>query len=307
MREAELFSRNGLAVRSIARKLLECEPGSRIPRVQDFAAKCEVGRGTVQSALQLLVDAGAVGLDSRGHLGTFLVAADFAKLWEFAGQSNLVGAMPLPYSRRYEGLASGLYAAFEGQNIPFHLSYMRGGANRVKALCQGRYDIVVTSVRAADVAAQDQPIAILHSFGPGSYVGAHGLLVRNPEWRSVQPGMRIGVDSTSVDQYTLTMEVCRDVDVEFVELPYMQLFEQLLHGKIDAAVWNIDEVEQRYGRRGPVSIVPLEFREDDATEAALVVRREDLSIFQNLLKTVDLNQVTTIQQAVLAGTSTPHY
>lgn len=306
MRDAALFSRNGLAVRNIARELLACEIGSRIPRVEDFAVKCGVGRGTVQSALQLLVESRAVHLDSRGHLGTFLMEADFAKLWEFAGRSNLMGAMPLPYSRRNEGLATGLYAAFERQQIPFHMSYMRGGANRVKALAEGRYDFVVLSMRAANLAA-GSGVDVLHSFGRGTYVGAHGLLVRDEKYRSVQPGMRIGVDSSSTDQYTLTMELCKDTDVEYVELPYMQLLEQLGHGNIDAAVWNVDEVEQRFGRRGPVYIVPLEFNEDDATEAALVVRREDFRIFQNLLKMVDMDQVVTIQRTVLDGERVPRY
>lgn len=307
MQNETLFSRNGLAVRNIARELLACEIGSRIPRVQDFAAKYGVGRGTVQSAIQLLTDSRAVELDSRGHLGTFLMTADFAKLWEFAGRSNLMGAMPLPYSRRNEGLATGLYAVFEQQKIPFHMSYMRGGANRVKALIEGRYDFVVLSMRASHLAVEENHVAVLHGFGVRTYVGAHGLLVRDPNIRSVKPGMRFGIDSSSLDQYTLTMELCKDVDVEFVELPYMQILEQLSQGNIDAAVWNIDELEERFGQHGPIHIIPLEFNEDDATEAALVVRQEDLKIFQNLLKKVNMEQVVAIQRDILNGVRVPRY
>ncbi|SFV06193.1 YhfZ C-terminal domain-containing protein [Alicyclobacillus macrosporangiidus] len=200
-----------------------------------------------------------------------------------------------------------MYAAFERQNIPFHITYMRGGVNRVKALCEGRYDFAVLSARAAAQAAADYPVELLYSFGPGTYVGAHGLLFRDPERHSVEPGMKIGVDSSSADQYTLTMALCQGVDVEFVELPYMQIMEQLAIGNIDAAVWNVDEVEQRFGRRSSVYIVPLDFNEDDATEAAIVVRREDLGIFQNLLRIVDMGQVIAVQRAVLDGVRVPRY
>ncbi|WAH36164.1 GntR family transcriptional regulator YhfZ [Alicyclobacillus dauci] len=307
MSEEILFSKNGIAVTKIARELLTYKIGARIPRIQDFAQKCEVGRGTVQSAIQLLADAQAVRLESRGHLGTYLLELDFVKLWEFAGMSTLMGAMPLPYSRRNEGLATGLYAVFERRNIPFHLSYMRGGTNRIKALVGGRYDLVVMSKRAADLAAAEYEVSILHSFGPITYVGAHALLVRNEDDKVIRKGMKVGIDVSSFDQKTLTYELCQDKDVEYVHLPYMQILDELANGTIDAAVWNSDEVEHRFGKAGPIYMYPLHVNEDDATEAAIVVRKADYEIFANLIEQLDLQQINRIQDEVLAGSRVPRY
>lgn len=307
MPDQTLLTRHGIAVTKIARELLACEVGARIPRIEDFSASCGVGRGTVQSALQLLAGSKAIHLESRGHLGTFLKNADFPRLWEFAGLKNLMGAMPLPYSRRNEGLATGLYAAFEHKNVPFHLSYMRGSANRVKALNEGRYDFVLLSTRAANHAVSENNGRIVHRFGPKTYVGAHALLIRSDDKPLLRRGMRVGVDSSSVDQQTLTFEMCRGVEVTYVELPYMQLFEQLVQGNIDAAVWNADEVKQWFGDDEHIQVVPLTIDEHDATEAALLVREEDHGFFQNLLKLIDLEQVVQVQRDVLDGLQVPRY
>jgi hypothetical protein len=306
MSDSLLLTKNGIAVKKIARELLTHEVGTRIPRVQDFAEKLHVGRGTVQGALQLLVDTNAIRLESRGHLGTYLLESDFPKLWAMAGMSTL-GAMPLPYSRRNEGLATGLYTLFERHNIPFHLSYMRGGANRVQALLAGRYDFVVMSRRAAECAVREHDVALLYSFGPYTYVGAHVLLVRNPGDAVINPYMRVGLDSSSIDQKLLTLELFKDVPVEYVELPYMQIFEQLVAGVVDAAVWNGDEIEHRFGEQGPVYARPLEIDAVDATEACIVVRCEDYDIFANLTQRLELGYVVEVQQEVLAGKRVPRY
>ena len=48
----------------IARELISLRRGERIPRVQDYARKLRVGYGTVQAALHLLENVGAVKLAS---------------------------------------------------------------------------------------------------------------------------------------------------------------------------------------------------------------------------------------------------
>ena len=111
-----------------------------------------LGRGTVQGALRLLEEMGAIRLESRGHLGTFLSRKDDQALWEIAGMSHVVGVMPLPYSRKYEGLATGLVEAFREINVPFNLAFMRGSTHRIDALQSGRYDFAVVSGLAAELA-----------------------------------------------------------------------------------------------------------------------------------------------------------
>ncbi|CAM5589502.1 GntR family transcriptional regulator OS=Streptomyces rimosus subsp. rimosus (strain ATCC /DSM 40260 / JCM 4667 / NRRL 2234) OX=1265868 GN=SRIM_029555 PE=4 SV=1 [Streptomyces rimosus subsp. rimosus] len=139
--DERFLTRNGHAARRLAALLIN-QPtegeGARLPRVRDLAAELGVGNGTVQAALQLLEESGAMDTVARGHLGTFLVRADRAILWRLAGLGTVLAAMPLPHSRRREGLATGLRGAFEKTGAPFAITFMRGAATRVELCWTGR-------------------------------------------------------------------------------------------------------------------------------------------------------------------------
>src|SRR5699024_2723767 len=96
------------AAKEIAKILIPIEPGSRIPRIDDFAQRLSLGRGTVQGGLRVLEDSQVVELQSKGHLGTYLVQKNERLLKKVAGVGAYLGAMPLPYSKMYEGLATGM-------------------------------------------------------------------------------------------------------------------------------------------------------------------------------------------------------
>ena len=117
-----LFSKNGLSTRKLANLLLAFQEGDRIPTVTELNDQIQLARGTVQNAIKLLQQCGAVELESHGKSGTILKKRDVKKLLEIAGITNILGVMPLPYSRRYEGLATGLVASMENSyDIPISL------------------------------------------------------------------------------------------------------------------------------------------------------------------------------------------
>ncbi|WP_347548624.1 GntR family transcriptional regulator YhfZ [Pseudalkalibacillus hwajinpoensis] len=239
----KLYSKNGLAARRIAAKLLSIEPGSRIPRVSDFVTETSLGRGTIQAALRLLEEIEAIHLEARGHLGTFLIRTNRELLWDIAGLGSVMGAMPLPYSRKYEGLATGLVQVLENMKIPFNLAFMRGSLNRIEALKAGRYDFVIVSKLAAELAVQeDDRIEIVKTFGNNSYVSGHEVFFADSKVQHIQKGMRVGIDYSSADQHLLTEHEVEGIDVELVEVNYMQLMEMLKNNEIDAAIWNKDEM-----------------------------------------------------------------
>src|SRR5690625_5319804 len=146
----ELFSKNGLAAKEIAYELIGIEEGERIPRVEDFVNELKMGRGTVQGALRILEDLRAVTLESRGHLGTFMVKRNLHLLKEIAGVGELMGAMPLPYSTLYEGFATGLIEVSDKFIDNISLAYMRGSKQRIESLKARRYDFIVLSKLAAE-------------------------------------------------------------------------------------------------------------------------------------------------------------
>ena len=147
-----LISQQGKVVIAISKIFLNCKPGDKIERYQDYAARFQVGVGTVQAALKYLQDVEAINLSSKGHLGTFIAEINYPQLCALAGQDVIVGGMPLPYSRRYEGLATGLNKAFADANLGINLLFCRGSMNRIKTLIQGRYDFILLSKYACDSA-----------------------------------------------------------------------------------------------------------------------------------------------------------
>lgn len=79
--------------------------------------------------------------------GSYLVEMDNKALLTHVDINNVVCAMPLPYTRLYEGLASGLKA----RRMAFlYYAHMRGADIRVECLLNGVYDMAVVSRLAAE-------------------------------------------------------------------------------------------------------------------------------------------------------------
>ncbi|MEU6034863.1 GntR family transcriptional regulator YhfZ [Actinomadura sp. NPDC047616] len=309
--EDRLLTRNGLATRRLAAMLLDQAEDARLPRLKDYAEQMGVGNGTAQAALQTLEDTGAIETVARGHLGTFLVRADRARLWRLAGLGTVLAAMPLPYSRRYEGLASGLRAAYEAAGLPFAVTFMRGATARVAALLEGKADVVVASRLAADRLVESHPVELVADLGAETYVGSHGLLLRDGVTVDA-PGLRVAVDSASEDQRVLAERAFtgRGEDVVWVEASYMQLRSLFERGEVDATVWNLDEVQDRLGPG--VRALPLDDRitrelAQRNSSAAFLTRAGEAGRFTVLRETVDMSLITEVQRQVVRGDRLPTY
>ena len=306
----KLMSKNGAVAVLLAREFISLGPSDRISTIGDYAKQYETGRGTVQAALKLLQAEGAVSLESRGHLGTFISAIDYQKLWRVAGLGTIRGVMPLPYSKRYEGMATGLYRAFEGEEWPFSLAFMRGADKRVEALAAGDYDFAVTSQLAVwyELAKHDN-LEVLFLFSPGTYVGSHMVIFRDSTHTKIEPGMRVGLDPQSPDQFLLTKYECEGLEVEYVETFYNQILNKLQSGEIDAAVWNKDEIMEKglnYNLGELTNPKSMDVSSPAAT-AVLVINKERPEIKTTLLRIIDSEMITAVQEGVLAGSIIPKY
>lgn len=302
---SRLLRKDGLVAVQVARDLLARSPGDRIPRVSDYSRKFRTGYGTVQAALRLLGQLKAITLESRGQLGTYLTSVDYGRLWEVGGLGAIMGLMPLPYSLRYEGLATGLHESFRRAKVPFSLGYMRGAQNRVDALHQGKCDFVVLSRFAAE-ADPGQDLQIVCNLGPLTYVAQHAILCRQAGYSGIRDGMRVGIDYRSPDQARLTEQECAGKDVSFVEVSYTQIIDKLRNAEIDVAVWNADEVIARFAE---VYVVPLQAACVDTanTEAVIAVLQEREDLANILRHALDSDLVKCVQQEVLAGRRLPSY
>lgn len=303
-----LYTKNGFAAKEIAKMLIPVESGNRIPRIDDFAQRLSLGRGTVQGGLKVLEDLHVVELKSKGHLGTYLIYKNEHLLKKVAGVGAYLGAMPLPYSKMYEGLATGLIETSEMMINRINLAYMRGAKNRIEALKDHRADFVIMSKLAAqEEMKQDPTLQMIQDFGSGTYVSSHKLFLADPKNEQITDNMRVGIDYTSIDQAKITLLECEGKEVELVSVNYMQLFEQLLNGTIDAAVWNSDEI------RAAESLKRVDFRSEKAEQIAkkastsVIVMEKRRTEIGEYLAELDIDNVKAIQHQVLHNEKLPHY
>lgn len=301
-----LLSKNGQATLALAREFMKFPIGEKVPTVTELCDKLKLSRGTVQNSLKLLTDNQAIKLASKGHMGSYLIQKNTRSLLEFANITSLVGAMPLPYSKKYEGLASGLIVAMENiYDIPISMAYMRGAKNRISMLLTDRYDFaIVSNLAAKGYAEKYHNIRIVKSFGPYSYLSEHVLMFHDKKATQINDGMKVGIDPDSYDHRDLTEKICEGKAVTYVQMDYSQLLQRLLSGDIDAAIWNHDEIIDKASK---VNFQKLKLDNLDNTEAVLVVNAEKPEIATLLSEIVEIETVLNIQKLVVEKKITPSY
>ncbi|MBS4536715.1 hypothetical protein GOQ29_13915 [Clostridium sp. D2Q-14] len=306
----KLMSKNGKVIILLAREMLTYYKGDRIRTVSQYTDIFDTARGTVQSALKFLQEINGLKLESRGHLGTFIVDIDYKKLWEVSDFNVIMGVMPLPYSKRYEGLATGFYESFEESEIPFSLAFMRGSSKRIEALNLGKYNFTIISKLAARLEMRKSSnIEIIHEFGEGSYVGNHVIVFRDRNETKIEDGMRIALDPMSIDQLILTSNECIDKEIEYVETPYNQILNKMKNNEIDAAIWNVDEIKEKNLEYNvcPLSSKKTKDLSKEDTIAVVAVSKGNKEFGNILNKFIDLKKVEKIQQKVMNDEIIPKY
>lgn len=282
-------SKNNLIAREIARFMISVRAGERIPTVQEFQARLSAGSGTVQRALKDLEATGALVLKARQRQGSFVEDRDLGALWEIAGYGTVAGAMPLPNSREFQGLATGMRSEFERLGVPFTLLYAHSSSSRLAALNTGRVDFVVLSSAAAEQACREYPsLQVGLTLGPSTYYADNSVVViARSDLTGLSSTARIGIDPSSFDHRRLTESEFpggRYVDVSYVFLPHA------VHtGLIDCAIWHRTALGLSLEDQG-LRVYPLRREETvlvahELSSASVVVRRDGpdiLSVLQDL-------------------------
>lgn len=303
-----LFSKQGQIATEIAVRLLNCEPGDAIMRVQEYAAELEASAGTIHSALRYLQDVGAAKLKGRGRLGTFVDDLNYPILWTVAFSRPFVGAMPLPYTKRFEGLATGVRGQFADHPLDLDLRFMRGSTNRLQKLVSRQLDWVMLSRFAAETAnVRGFEVDVVMTLGKETYTVNH-VLLSTGDRTAIEDGMRVGIDTKSPDHAWVVRTVCRGRQVEFVEIDYSQGLQLLEKGQIDITVWTREDLPAEFD---DLTVVPLgdelERELEPLSEAAIVVDRDNSAAAHVLSGVLDLEQLHTAQQAVIDRAQLPTY
>jgi hypothetical protein len=302
--ESSLLSRAGSTAASISSHLLSLSPGDRLPAVGDLARRLGVGVNTVQRALAVVQAEAGVSLEPRGRHGTFIVELDRVRLWRLSGHDQLLGLMPLPYSRRYEGLATGLRQVMRDIGVPSSLGFMSGSRRRLDALSHGEVFAVISGLALEQARREGQPITAAVEMPAGSFVESHGVIRRR---KTARGRPRVGIDPDSIDQ-TLISRAEFGEKATYRPVGYMQIVESIRRNVLDAAVWVLDtapsdDVIETSSLSNPDALA----LDQVATQAVLAVRKDDHVLAKFLTDHVDVGTVDRIQRQVLKGTRIPSY
>lgn len=304
--KTELMQKNGVAAMKISRELITMSTGDRIDTIDSYSKRFSTSRGTIESVLKRMGDEKALSLDKRGHLGTFINYINYNKLWGFTNYGTLMGVMPLPYSKLYEGFATGLHNVIRKNSFPFGLAYMSGADTRIIVLQEERYDFAIVSKLAALYSiSKGNDLDIVLEFGKHTYVNQHAIIFSNKNKKAIEDGMKIGIDRSSIDQYVLTLNQCINKNVQFVDLAYNQIISKLQKKEIDAAVWNVDEINEakinlKYYKLNNIG-------DEDDTNAVLVVKKDNFGIKELIRKFINIEEVKEIQRKVVDDNLIPSY
>lgn len=294
--------KEGVALASLARYLLGEQCGNRLKTIDELAAECQFSVGLIQAALKTLEHSGAIVIERRGRNGSYLVSTDNTALFNHLDLHNVVCAMPLPYTRLYEGLASGLKAQF--QDMPFYFAHMRGADVRVECLLNGVYDMAVVSKLSAQRYLEAGDLAIAMALGPHSYVSEHRLICRQGERKALR---RVGLDSRSTDQKVMTEAYFQNQAIELVNVSYHDCLSLIARGEIDAAIWNVDSETQLATLGLESSALEDNARFIEATQAVILTRADDYPVMQLVQMQVNQETLLAHQQRVVNGLEEPRY
>jgi len=305
----EIFlKKTGIITNYIASELMALKKEDRLPIISDYQKRFGVSRGTVQNALNFLKEKGAIVCESRGQLGTFLVDIDYGILQTYAISGPVLGTMPLPYSRRYEGLATGLYAAFEAQDLRLNLAYVRGAKERIRLVCTDAYRFAIVSRFAAQEAMhRGEPVQIAVDFGNHTYLSQHVLVFADPGKERIEPGMKIGIDDSSPDQCAVIHLLTLGMEVDLIEMPAHQLLSALRARKVDAGVWNYDEIADKDYRDIPYVLLDLTPALCDMGAAVMLCKQDDSAMMAIVENNAIEGAVLEVQGQVLSGEKVPNY
>lgn len=302
------YQKTGMAIEYIANELYILKKGDRMPSISDFQKQFSISRGTVQNALSFLKDEEAIVTKSRGHMGTHIEEIDYTILQKYVALNQITGTMPLPYSKLYEGLATGLYLSFLKEETKLNIAYIRGSDERVHTLENDLFDFTVISRFAAEeMIEKGKEIDIVLSFGPRSYLSRHVLIFRPGIKLILKDDLRVGIDTASLDHAFLTNQVFQDYDVDFIELPGNQMIHLLRDDQIDVAIWNHDELIDKNIQDMRFNELPASHQYDEIGEAVVVCRKHNRLISTILNRILSVKEIRRIQEEVKQNILIPRY
>lgn len=271
------------AIEGLSKDILGREIENNLDTIINYSEHLELSLGTIQKALKELTDIKVIDLKKKGKYGTAIESIDYKKLLQVLKVDYLLCVMPITYSQRYKKIMDNIANSLKIP-IPLYFSHMRGGYVRLKLIEEGVYHFGVVSKLAAQNAIDSGlDLEIIEEFGPRTYVTKHVILKRKNG-----KVLNVGKDPESNDHIFLTdFNFQKNENIKFVDIKYSEVIENLIDGKIDAAIWNYDDVLDKMIHLEKHGIMIEELTENEgnllATESVIVIRKDN-DVIKNIFK-----------------------
>lgn len=288
------------AVHAIAVDALDVGVGGTLKRNTDYQEQFGIRAGTMQRALGVLADAGALTTISRGHLGREVESMDVAVLWNLTPLPPVRMLFPPRGPAEIDALATRLAEELSSLGVAYTIGQLPGGTRRVEAVNRGDYDVALTSAGVAAAASVRATTHLQLALPPGTYYAADQLTVVTRTGAS-RPIRRVAIDLSSPDHTRLTRAEFPESSHEYVECSFPLVPTAVLAGDVDAGIWHVTR-----------TIIPLDLAGLTATPirgaqtlevwrsiSAAVLIAGGRPELRGLLTRLDLTDIRQVQQQAL--------
>ena len=309
------YLKHRLVVMNISRDLFVTEPGQRLYTIEHYIENFSVSRGTIQMAIQFLVEKGCISTQFCGHLGTFLLSKNMEKLWEYTGIGTLAGAISIPLDSRTSGLATGICDCMRAHNISFNCIFIHGSYARLNSLVQGKCDFIIVTTLAYQVLRKSyNNIKVIMDLPGCSYSTRYVLFFKNPSNTEVENGMTVAFDPTSIDQSYLTKLVCKNKKkILFKRTPsFFNTWLSVTSGESDVTVVNsVVANSLEPGFQSHIKELHLaEYAKEDTERLStpvILILKDNYGLDSLLKKTLHKDIILKSQKGVMEGTQLPNF
>jgi len=247
------------AVRAVVLEALTRGVGEPLSTNVEYKTRFNVGAGTMQRALDLLRDRGALTVVNRGHLGRRIERLDISQAWQAAGLASVRLLLPLGGPIEIDVLADVLANELTHVGVPHTVHHLRGGAGRLVSVRAGHHDLAVVSTGSwsgARVISTLHDTEVVRKLAPGTYYAPQRLVVVTRERMTFPDIRRVAIDRQSSDHVELTQaEFPESEGFEYVDAPFPSVPAWVLRGRVDAGIWH-----------RTTSVIPLDLAGIDLAE-----------------------------------------
>ena len=249
------------AVRKIVTDALAGGVGSTLPTNVQYHTSNGFTAGSIQRAIELLRERGALEIESRGPLGRVIDSIDIGQCWQAAGLGPVDLLIPPAGLIELDVLAEHATRWLTQNGIPNAILHGHGGHNRLASVATGEHDLAVVSKSTFTMVRPSQlnspaGLSLVRELDLNTFYGPSRVIVVRRAGEGSTVPRRVAIDRSSPDHVALTnAEFSPGSAFEFVDIVFPRTLAWVRTGRVDAAIWHVTRTD-----------VPLELAGFETTE-----------------------------------------